>query len=359
MLCRVIFSTPQRKAFCKPLKTLFLLKIRTMKKIYILLAAIILIAGCDDGDMTFREFNFTDNISPVQCTLNKSTIYRINGSEALVLNLAESLFLNVESAKDANGNYIATEVPVGSNSYSMFYRTYSGTPNNATFCGSSGSPNITEQYTGNGRIGIITSPITDSNGKVTGYAHQLNIISATFSKGDQEVTIIDQLLGSFTTQLDITFDFGNETDVPTPANLVRRCDNGTLFKVNGTETLQLQIPASYFTSTEAERVIDINATNNNASNDDNIVLYFVEYGATIGTNNRAVCAPLVTDPRPVKTWIVSGGNIVISYAQDVDGVFKHTIRFRNLVLRNNDSSAEIYRPISNGTDGFWFGFYPI
>ena len=331
-----------------------MLKIETMKKIYILLAALVVMAGCDDGDMTFKALNFEDYSAPARCGTDSNTIYLTNGSEALIMTLPPAVFLNVASPKDAAGNYVPTAVMVGGSSqYTMYYRNYSGTVSSPALCQSSGTPTLLEQWTANGRLLITTTenraPTTN---KLTGYSHQIVIESATLSKGEQEVTIVNNLLGSFTTTVNI--DFGFDTLVTGEQSVPRRCSSGKQYKINyarTTETLELQIPSSYFTGTGPQSIDLIN----NAAGD--IFLYFNVYERPVSALD--VCATDTNNlPNRTQSWLVRSGKIEINY---VPASNQYIISFRNLVFYNNatNASAETFVPLDNTSEAgvYWFGPY--
>lgn len=322
-----------------------------MKKIYILLASLALLTGCDDGDMSFKALNFENFSAPARCNTESNTVYLTNGSEALILTLPSTVFLNVPSSKDSGGNYIPTEVLVGSGSNTMYYRNYSGNVNSGTLCQSSGTPNLLEQWTANGRL-LITTTENRTDGKLTGYSHQIVVESATLNKGDQEITIVNNLLGSFTTAVNIDFDFDElttgESSVP------RKCSSGKQYKINDSfraETLELQIPASYFADGQSK---SINLVNN--PNDD-IFLYFNVYERNVDAS--VVCA---TDnnniPNKDQVWLVRSGILEITYESENS---RYVMRFRNLVFYNNNSSTETFTPLDNDQSDeaglYWFGPY--
>ncbi|MXN93154.1 hypothetical protein GR160_18150 [Flavobacterium sp. Sd200] len=322
-----------------------------MKKIYILLAALVLIAGCDDGDMTFKALDFEDFNAPARCSTESNTVYLTNGSEALILNLPPAVFLNVPSPTDGAGNYTPTVVLVGgSSSYTMYYRNYSGNVNSGTLCQSSGTPNLLEQWTANGRLLVTTTESRNAEGRLTGYSHQLYIESATLSKDGQEITIINNLLGSFTTAVNITFDFDevaeNEPRLPVP------CSNNTsiLYKINGSEALQLKIAQTYFDG--QPKTININTNNDDG---DDVTLYFLKYAGNVAGN--VICTPAPTDTRQEQLWIADTGTLEITY-EEVNGETKPVIRFRNIVFYNNAQSVERYTPLNNDGETYWFGPNP-
>ncbi|MCR5863588.1 hypothetical protein LRS05_16380 [Flavobacterium sp. J372] len=67
-------------------------------------AMLFLLTGCDDGDITFKSFNFT-NATAQACT-NSGIIYKVQGSEALLLQLAPNTLINAE-----NKNEVGDDIP--------------------------------------------------------------------------------------------------------------------------------------------------------------------------------------------------------------------------------------------------------
>ncbi|HYD90274.1 MAG TPA: hypothetical protein VEA37_02165, partial [Flavobacterium sp.] len=97
-----------------------------MKKIFCLIAALSLLSGCDDGDMTFKSFDFS-GVTSQSC--NNSNIYfKINGEEALILTLSDGALLNEETVDGPR------EIAVGSGGNTIIYRDYEGTVTSSMLC---------------------------------------------------------------------------------------------------------------------------------------------------------------------------------------------------------------------------------
>ena len=138
-----------------------------MKK-FLGLVALLLIMGCDDGDMSFDTFDFTDAVAQ-KCT-DGNILYKINGSEVLILDIDPSNFINAE---DLQGKII----PIGTTN-KVTYRNYSGTVTNSSgiICTDvpPATPTVIEEWIAvGGSIKIITSKLLDNEGNINGYAHQI------------------------------------------------------------------------------------------------------------------------------------------------------------------------------------------
>jgi len=316
-----------------------------MKKIFLVLTAIVLFSSCDDGNMTFKTFNFSAGAVPASCPDNRGTIYQINGTEVLLFKLDTSLLLNVPSPM-VNGVYQPTRVAVGSGTNRMYYRTYSGIPNAATFCGSSGTPNLVEEWPGNGTLLIITTEVR-VDGKLTGYERQITIESATFSNGEQEVTITGNNLGAFTELLNYNFDF--------PGDIVATCSTTLAYKTNGVQSLELYLEnPAYLSGSTA--LADINLNDDLLPQQDNNNLYFRKFNTTVTRNN--ICTGLPSGTVQTQLWRAISGTVKIIPTPDSEDSSRtdYEIRLYNAVFINNAAPTESYSPINTpGLDYYLMG----
>lgn len=311
-----------------------------MKKIFLALLALTLFTGCDDGDMTFKTFNFSAGAVPSFCTDSRGTIYQINGSEVLLFKLDANLLLNVPSPM-VDGVYQATRVTVGSGTNRMYYRTYSSTPNAATFCGSSGTPNLVEEWPGNGTLLIITTEVRGADGKLTGYQRQITIESATFSNGEQEVTITGNTLLAFTEILNYSFDF--------PEDLVSTCSTTLAYKSNAEQSLELYLENPAYLSGTAQ-LEDINLNDDLLPQEDNNNLYFRKFNTAVTRNN--ICSGLPSGTVQTQLWRAISGTLKIIPTPDSEDSSRtdYEIRLYNAVFSNSAAPTELYSPIN--TTGF-------
>jgi len=323
-----------------------------MKKILMpLIAAALLLTGCDDGNMTFKTFNFTGKITA--CATDENLLYSINGTEALILNINRSLLENVESKKDASGAYIPTEITLGSTTL-LTYRNYNDTATADVICGSGVStPAIIDEWTSVGTLGIITTEYRDEKtGALLGYDHQITIKNATLKKGDEEITIVDNLYGTVRDLLGFNFNFTTAAGDPiAPSN----CSDGTttesptVYLLDTTEALQLAFnEKNYFTEVTA----DTTTQSIDLSVDDNDNIYFRVFAGTISGNYICVTP---SNPQPVspvesQRWTAVSGTVTIissPYTEVASGKkgTQHEIRFYDVVLnKTNPASSQVFTP---------------
>ena len=161
-----------------------------MKK-YLLIGCSLLFFGCNDGDLQIETVDF-DSIAQIQNCGTLSTkainvLFKINGSEALILTLPNGLLKNEVSAGE-----VESTVP-GSSKVS--YRIFSDKVTKAYFCDAPPplTPTVKEEIEAQGGSVFITTTQTDS---VT-FSHNIKLSGISFVNKD----------GSRITDLQIS-DFG-------------------------------------------------------------------------------------------------------------------------------------------------------
>ena len=301
-----------------------------MKKIFGLIAALMLLNGCDDGDMTFETFNFES--SPVLCNESQNTYLSINENEVLILKFAVADLLNVEGTKEvqfANG--------------AIEYRIYEGTPTQGKICGLTDDPTITvkEYWTGSGNATITTTRVLSSAGVVS-YEHSVTLDDVSLTKGEETIRIQDNYLGVITKSAQINFDFASTTENPTQ---VRNCssDINKKFVLRADEALIMQLAAGAFDNalvTGEVKNVTLNTIN---------YLTFYKYSGT-GMTEGGIClgnGPIT--PTEKQRWTALNGTVRI-VKTNVDKTFD--IYLYNVVFNNNaaGAGAETFSPETNGTD---------
>lgn len=234
-----------------------------MKKYLAFLICLFVLNACDDGEMTFDTFDFSEVTSKF-CDTNK-LLYKINGNEALILqinNAADAFpFRNVLGVKT---------ISLANNSNKVYYRTFDGTVTDGYFCSNIPpvSPVVTSEYvsteTSNGVIEITTTLVSGSTTLANAkYLHSIVLKNVTFVNAQGGTITYDVLnFGTYPTNSNVTFAF---TQLP-----AQHCTAGTgnFFKVidtnianlAGTENLnkflEITIPISKFPTqaTQEEKV---------------------------------------------------------------------------------------------------------
>ena len=331
-------STTVTKPFYKPFKTLFLLKkYIIMKKIFGLAAALVLLAGCDDGEMTFNTFDFTD-ATPVPCPTNGDIRFKINDNDTEVLILE----MDIETALPnsiAEAGY--RDITVGGTNR-LIYRNYSGTVTNNTLCSAIPpvSPSVLEEWNGDGVLRVTTYKVIE-DGHLIAYTHQITLKSVTFTKvgSNEQVVITDNNYGNI--RRDLLFDFDFETTVAPLAEL-SPCNNdpsGPFYRLNGTEALVLSLDPAIINSTNTTTPILIDLSDSQDEND----LVLRVYSSTVFANNICSVNPPIT-PTEIERWGAFDGQIKIVTTQS-GNTYTHTVHLiapQNSTGVNFKNGEEIY-----------------
>jgi hypothetical protein len=298
-----------------------------MKKLFSLLALLLLLS-CDDGDMTFKTFNF-DNPSPQKCDADSNILYITSGSEVLILDIDNSNFANVPS-EDSEGTIVTLTAG------QLRYLNYSGSVSNTTLCSDVpvASPQIIEEWASlpGGTVQIQTVANVDE-GILTGYNHVITLVSVTFIKGEESIVINNNQFGTYRTNLDYTFDFDNQ-DVQ-----VQKCPNSdnVLYKLSGTEALYFDLDdinelfVNAATPAETPRVKDIDATTNT------LVLEIFNGPAS----QANVCGTTQIPPYLQNIWTATEGQLQVT-SEFVAPNYEHTVKLVGVKFVNNQNNFETF-----------------
>jgi len=152
-----------------------------MKKFLGLLFLMLILSGCDDGDMTIETINFTD----VQAGSCGETTYKLNGNEAIYIKIPGTLqpFTNevtpVGSPKSIQIGSTASGI------VSVTYRAYDGavTVNNICTTPAPISPIATEEWIAtSGTIEIATTAVYSTPDATTGGTKSQNTSTISYSR---------------------------------------------------------------------------------------------------------------------------------------------------------------------------------
>lgn len=336
-----------------------------MKKIFAYMATILLLAftSCDDGDITFNDFDFSGSNEVYHCD-DTNLYYIINGTEVIILELSPSVLYNIESEEPV-------EISLGSNTNTITYRNYSGevseSNNNPILCGgntSANDPVIIEEWTGEGTISIETIKDTNSDGKLVNYIHTINLDEIIFTNGESTIIVNDNLFGSYETET-IGFGYGSEEDP-----LVQACNDDTserLYKISSSEVMILNLDTNFIQNTQGEQII--NFPIEDAEVAEQFEVLYEAYNGSV--TNSVICS----DNRPVtpviqQRWRVSEGDLIITTIEDEasPGTFLHEIKLKDVIFSRSDVNSgetfEVYemleteiRQEAQDNGGFILGTY--
>lgn len=169
-----------------------------------MLVFVLLLNGCDDGNLTLETISF-ENTTTQSCSTN-NLIYKLKDKEALLLEIPQTTFVNEPTDSDA-----PIEINIDNSIYRVVYRFYNGTVTTDNICNTipPALPNVTDQWTGtSGKIQIITTALkstndTENSTRITGYNHNIVFKNLTFAKNSG-------------TQVYETFPFGDYVTKATP-----------------------------------------------------------------------------------------------------------------------------------------------
>lgn len=329
-----------------------------MKKIFSLIAVLVLLSGCDDGDMTFKTFDFSDAGAPIKCTLannNGVLYYKVNGTELLILELADGQLINAENIDD-DGNNIPREITISGNTR-ITYRNYATAPNSSTICTTltNGTTDYEDQWTGVGTLSVITTATKDKDtGKIKGYGHQVTLKNVTFTKGDESITINNSLFGTISIDNGFAFNFSEGQQPP-----IENCSQNVLYIRKGSEALVLTItnPSEIFKNEIGSTSLEINNTDQDNLNR----IEFTAYQSSV--NPDRICRVGGSElPNPIagQRWTVSQGTINVKTTRnEAAGRYVHSIYLTDVtfVNRDNNETFELESIVVVTEDGYFFGEY--
>lgn len=304
-----------------------------MKRVVSLLAFVLLLNACDDGDLILEEISF-ENAATKSCSTN-NIIYKLKDKESLILDIPSTSFASEPSLADT-----PTIVNIGG-SNRVVYRFYNGTVSADNICEiiQPATPIVTDQWTATaGKIQINTTAIkttnaTDNSTKITGYNHNIVFKNITFSKSSGPQVYETFPFGDYvTTATTLPFAFDKTLEKCSPSS-------NLIYDFIGSEALTLAIDkdliANVATPLNAPRTGLIGATTNKLS-------YRLFSG--ILTADYFCAATIPTTPTVSQEWIAVAGVSNVSGIVEVTTTtngpssFKHTIVLKKVTFKkgNND-----------------------
>lgn len=317
-----------------------------MKTFFGLIAVLLLIMGCDDGDMTFKTFDFS-TASKESC-LDNNIIFKFKDTEALILELSPTALIDSSTIDPATGNHIPRLVPIGGGANNGFitYRNYTGTVTKETLCNEipPAFPSVIDEWKGEGQLSIITTE-DRQDGKLKGFIHQITLKNVTFTKGGETITINDNIFGFVKSDLDIVFEFIPQGAV---VPLVESCDNGLIYTRKNNEALILSLPNGTLPTTVDTKTITLETENQ-------ILIVFKVFENAVSPNN--ICNPIIT-PVVKQHWTVESGKMIIKTTAGEGDKLIHEIRLKDVVFENSKGEKfKISDITAPAPDGYLFGTY--
>lgn len=313
-----------------------------MKKILGLFVLLLLLNGCDDGNVKIQNITFQD----VQASSCGETIYKLTSNEAM--------FIKIPASANAFENDVTLEnsprsIPIGG-AVSVTYRAYAGTPSGANICNSPGpiSPTATEEWIAtSGTIEITTIALyntpnaTTSATQISKYVHSIVFKNLVFSKPSGE-------------QIYESFNFGDYETVPTSLALnfdpadIHLCSGTNLLynaRNNGIEALFIQ---NFDTTLLDITNLGVPKTRLISSTSNKLTYRLLKTALVDITNDAYFCgATLPSSPEVSEEWIAKDGvladvtgTIEVTTIVNPNGGngYQHTIRLKGVTFKKGNST---------------------
>lgn len=298
-----------------------------MKKLFGLLVLALLLNGCDDGELTVENIDFTD-VSANHCG---NIVYKLKDTEVLFFEVEsyESAFINDATPE---GEPILLEV---NDENRIFYRSYNGEITQDNICETiqPTTPTVGEEweFTG-GMIEITTTPVIIPNTELTGgeiiqkYRHTI-----IFRNTTRNGLLGDYPFGDYLTDaVVLPFNFDSE---------LANCDN-VIVNTNGSEGIALTIDPALIDNA----VTPVGSPRTGLIDGSTNKLIYSLFQSQV-TADYFCTMPTPATPILREQWIADNGVSGISGIIEVTtttgggpGVFQHEIHLKNVRLRRGNSS---------------------
>lgn len=316
-----------------------------MKKVLLGITLLLALTSCDDGDVKVESINF-DDITPQKCT-EKNLFYKINGSEALLMDVSSQDAFNVAFQNEETPEGTPRTFPISAtepNATRVIYRAYNGTVAFTKFCGSltDANPSVTEEWIATSGTGeVITTSVktidaTTGVQRITNYNHSIVFKNITFQKPNGQQTYPTFFFGSYqTTPTILQFGFDQE-------NLAKSACDNRLININTTEALELNLDTTTYNNliqssvTTTPRTALLTSTN---------TLKYKLFDALVEDSYFCAATPPTT-PVLLQEWIAKNGvaNVsgIIEVSTTTSGTqFQHTVHLKNVVFKRVNSEFNL------------------
>jgi len=171
-----------------------------MKRVFSLIIFLLLLNGCDDGNLSLETISF-ESATTQSCSTN-NIIYKVKEKEALLLEIPKTSFVNIPTVPGT-----PTVINIDNSTYRVVYRFYNGTVVADNICNTipPATPIVTDQWIAtSGQIEITTTTITQAGSiagstVITGYNHHIVFKNITFDKGNGNQVYETFPFGDYTT----------------------------------------------------------------------------------------------------------------------------------------------------------------
>ncbi len=174
-----------------------------MKRILGLLICTFILNSCYNGDVAFKKFNFDPTASVNKCTSNNGLYFKIKNSEALILKIPATSFLNEETAAGS-----PRKLTINSTNQ-VTYRLFNDVVSSTYFCSDipPATPIVVDEWNAiagiqdiSGTIEIATTKILNPTTQtITGYNHLIVFRNITFKNASNAIVYEEYVFGNYVT----------------------------------------------------------------------------------------------------------------------------------------------------------------
>ena len=309
-----------------------------MKRVFSLLIFVLLLNGCDDGDLTLETIDFED--AETKSCSDNNIIYKLKENEALLLEIPKTTFENEPTDPES-----PIVIDIDNSTNRVVYRFYDGAVAEDNICNTipPATPYVSDQWTASsGKIEIATTTKTipgtiAGSTVITGYNHRIVFKNITFAKTNG-------------TQVYETFVFGDYITPSTPLpfgfdKTVEQCqDKKQVYNYNSGEALTLDNIESTLIVNE-ETPLNTPRIGLIGSVKNKLIYRLYSNGVLTPSYFCNTTPPLL--PTVSEEWNGANGVANVSGVIEVTTIksgttaFKHTIVIKNATLTRGNSSFKL------------------
>ena len=309
-----------------------------MKRVFSLLTFVLLLNGCDDGNLTLETIDFKD--AETKSCSDNNIIYKLKENEALLLEIPKTEFVN-----EPTDPAFPKVIDIDNSTYRVVYRFYDGAVAEANICNTipPAKPYAVDQWIAtSGKIEITTTTITAEGSiagstVITGYNHRIIFKNITFDKGNGTQVYQEFIFGDYITP-SIPLPFGFDKTVE-QCPISKDVYNYTSGEALTLENLDATLIVKEETPLNTPRIGLIGSIKNK------LIYRLYSNGVLTPSYFCNTTTPLL--PTVSEEWNGINGVATISGIIEVTTIksgttaFKHTIIIKNATLTRGNSSFKL------------------
>lgn len=309
-----------------------------MKRVFSLLILMLLLNGCDDGDLTLETIDFED--AETKSCSDNNIIYKLKENEALLLEISKKTFKNKPT--DPNS---PTVIDIDNSTNRVVYHFYDGAVAEDNICNTipPAKPYAIDQWiASSGKIEIATTTKTTAgtiagSTVITGYNHRIVFKNITFEKTNGTQVYKTFVFGDYITPATpLPFGFDKTVDQCLISKDVYNFTSGEALTL---EKLDATLIVNEETQPDKPRTAIIGSDNNK--------LIYRLYSNGVLSGSYFCNTPPPTLPTVSEEWNGVNGVANISGIIEVTTIksgttaFKHNIVIKNATLKKDNSTFKL------------------